>query len=626
MRPFTLILAILSCGMFTGFSQDRPNFVWILSEDNSKHYLRLFDPTGAPTPHIEEMAKDGLVFNHAFSNAPVCSVARTTLITSCYGPRIGTQFHRRSAMAPMPKGLKMFPAYLRAAGYHTTNRSKTDYNATPSDDVWDASSRQAHWRDREADQPFFHKRTYTTTHESSLHFSAESMATEKTATDPASVVVAPYHPDTPTFRYTYARYHDRIQAVDRQVGDVLAELKEAGLLENTFVFYFGDHGGVLPRGKGYAYESGLHIPLVVRVPEKWKHLIAHKRGERLDGFVSFIDFGPTLLNLAGLPVPPQVDGRPFLGEGVTADDLASRDVAYGYADRFDEKIDFVRTVRKGSFKYVRSYWPFTFDGLQNDYRYKMLAYQEWRDLYKAGKLTEVQQQFFRPRSAEALYDLSRDPHETINLAGNRDLAETLSEMRELLNAWVTGMPDLSFYPESHLVANAMADPIAFGQARQSEIARLVELTDLQLLPYEDAAPGIEKAVASEKPWERYWGYIIASTHGPAAAGLSQRAQVAAQRDPEVAVRARAAEFLGLTMMADPRPGIMAALTDSPSEVATNEILNTAVLLKDGQPGYDLKVDESLVKHSNRYIDERLAYLAGRPAPPRGNTRKPTKTK
>ena len=596
-----------------------PNFVWIISEDNSKHYLRLFDPNGAPTPNIESMARDGLTFEHAFSNSPVCSVARTTLITSCYGPRIGTQFHRRAKMAPMPEGLKMFPAYLRAAGYYATNNSKTDYNAKPGEEVWNESSRQAHWKGRGKDQPFFHKQSFGVSHESSLHFSAEQMRLEKTRTDPESVVLAPYHPDTPTFRYTYARYHDRIGEVDERVGAMLDELREAGLLEDTFVFYFSDHGGVLPRGKGYVYESGLHVPLVVRIPENWKHLVDHQRGERVGGFVSFVDFGPTLLNLAGVKVPQGVDGKPFLGPGV--DDLAKRDEAFGYADRFDEKIDFVRAWRKGHYKYIRSYWPQTFDGLQNDYRYRMLAYQQWRELYKAGKLNATQSQFFRPRLPEALYDLRNDPHETTNLAGSAAHAQVVARLRKRLTDHLKALPDLSFFPESHLVQAAMDDPVAFGRRNRGEIAKLIDLADLQLETYEDAKSALEKAVTSDSPWRRYWGYVSAMSHGPEAANdLNQRAQIAAQTDGEVMVRVRAAEFLGLTLMAEPAIGIMAALKDSPSAVATNAILNTAVLLQDGRPGYKFTITEKDVKHTDRYIKDRLAYLAGKPPRPWGKRR------
>ncbi len=601
--------------LLQGAAADKPNFVWILSEDNSKHYLRLFDEEmGAPAPNIEAMARDGLIYRHAFSNAPVCSVARTTLITSCYAPRIGTQFHRRAKMAPMPEGVKMFPTYLRGAGYYTTNRSKTDYNATPGRDVWDESSGKAHWRNRREGQSFFHKQSFPVSHESSLHFSEEEMRGEKTVTDPASVMLAPYHPDTSTFRYTYARYHDRTRDVDAIVGKMLDDLRNEGLLEDTFVFYFGDHGGVLPRSKGYAYESGLHVPLVVRIPENWAHLVNHARGDRVNGFVSFVDFGPTLLKLASLAVPDGVDGKAFLGEGIRAVDVEARDEAFGYADRFDEKADFVRTLRKGRYKYLRNFWPQTFDGLQNDYRYRMLAYEEWRELFTTGRLNEVQSQFFRPRPAEMLFDVEADPHEIRNLAEAPAHRTRLKAMRERLDAELRSWPDLSFYPESHLVAEAMDDPVSFGRRHREAIGDLIGLADLQWAEPDEAVSGLEAALGSEDRWQRYWAYLVATAQGTEASKFASLAERAAREDAEVEVRVRAAEFLGLTGLGDPRPGILAALEDSPSAVATNTILNTAVLLKDGEPGYEIEVPDGLVGQSDRYIEDRLAYLAGRPSP------------
>ena len=280
---------------FTEFisANDKPNFVWIISEDNSIHYLNHFFPDGADTPNIKKMAMHGVTFDNAFSNAPVCSVARSTLITSCYAPRIGSQYHRRSVMAPMPEGLKMFPAYLKEIGYYTTNRSKTDYNLIQGKGVWDQSSRKAHWKNRKNNQPFFHKASYAISHESSLHFKKEAIKNQPTEHDPGKVKLAPYHPDTKTFRYTQARYHDNIVKIDNVVGGIIDELKNDGLLENTFVFYFGDHGGVLPRSKGYAFETGLHVPLVVRIPKNFKHLVKYSTNYREAGFVEFIDFGPT---------------------------------------------------------------------------------------------------------------------------------------------------------------------------------------------------------------------------------------------------------------------------------------------------------------------------------------------
>ena len=239
-----LLLTSLSCNRAP--EGELPNFVWIISEDNSVHYMELFDAHGIATPHIAALAENGIRFTRAFSNAPVCSVARSALISSCYGPRTGTQFHRRSMLVPMPEGLEMFPAYLKAAGYYTTNNSKEDYNYIKGDGVWDASSRTAHWSMRAPGQPFFHKESHPVSHEGGLHFGAELMEHYEPVIPPDSVYLFPNHPDTELFRFTAAYYRDRILAVDTIVGKVVKELEEADLLESTFVFYFGDHGGVLP--------------------------------------------------------------------------------------------------------------------------------------------------------------------------------------------------------------------------------------------------------------------------------------------------------------------------------------------------------------------------------------------
>lgn len=609
--PLLSCLVLLLCSS-TLRANERPNFVWLVSEDNSKHYLKLFDEHGAEAPRIAEMAEQGLLFEHAFSNAPVCSVARTTLITGCYAPRIGTQFHRKMVEVPLPGDLQMFPAYLREAGYYTTNRQKKDYNAIEGEGVWDESSKRATWRDRRDGQPFFHYQSFPVTHESSLHFSAEKMANEPTETDPDDVTLAPYHPDTPTFRYTYARYHDRIRQLDGQIGEVLDQLQADGLLEDTFVFYFGDHGGVLPRGKGYVYESGLHVPLVVRVPENWQHLAPAPRRTRIDGFVSFIDFGPTLLHLAGLPVPDEVDGRPFLGESVTLTDINARDEAFGHADRFDEKYDLVRSLRRGKFKYIRSYQPFNFDGLQNNYRYRMLAYAEWRRLFHEKLLKDIQRQFFETRPPEALYDLDADPHETVNLANDPEHAETLAQLRKALSNKLKTLPDLSLYPESHLVEHAFDNPTEFGQLHQQEIARLIDLADLSLHPFDEVRDQIQAALQSENPWVRYWALITCSTHGEPAKVFIPLAMSLATADPERLVRVRAAEFLALINAADPRPVITEALRTTESATEANLILNTLVLLRDGPRDCIFDLDDILFHESvyhTEYVQRRLEYLS-----------------
>ena len=595
---------------------DRPNIVWLISEDNSKHYLKLFDPMGTETPQIAALAKSGIVFENAFSNAPVCSVARTTLITGCYAPRIFTQFHRRQKMVPMPKDLRMFPAYLRNAGYYTTNKSKTDYNAVPGQDVWDESSKRAHWRNRKAGQPFFHKQSFANSHESRLHFTRRVMENTKTRTAPDTVQLAPYHPDTRTFRYTYAAYHDRIKDVDAMIGNVVSELKKDGVLEDTFLFYFGDHGGVLPRSKGYAYESGLHVPLVVRIPENFRHLVDAKPGTRAKGFVEFVDFGPTALHLAGINVPEGMDGQAFLGPDIKHNEMESRKETLGYADRFDEKYDFVRTLRSGRFKYHRNYQPYNFDALHNDYRYKMLAYREWRTLFREKKLTPVQSQFFRARPAEALYDIRNDPHETNNLAEDPRFRETVLSMRNRLGERLSEMPDLSFIPEPVLVREAAGNPVAYGKQHRARITEAQEVANLQLLPFEKAEPALRAALKSPDPLVRYWACIAAAAHGKVAAGLRSEIRRLADNDSDPLVRVRAAEYLGLSGVGDPRPPILEALKMSDSETMTNLILNSAVMLRDGEPKHRFTITDADVKHGGRYVVDRVAYLNGKPSPRR----------
>jgi arylsulfatase A-like enzyme len=594
---------------------DRPNVVWIVSEDNSKHWLRLYEEGGAPMPRIEKLAEEGLVFQNAFSNAPVCSVARSTLISGSYAPRIGAQYHRRSALAPMPDGMRMFPHYLREAGYYTTNNSKTDYNLNDKG-MWDESSGNATYRNRKSGQPFFHVQNFGATHEGQLHFSKESMENDRTTTDPDSITVFPYHPNTPTFRYTYARYQDYHRNVDAEMGAFLDALKVDGVAEDTIFFYYGDHGGVLPRGKGYAYESGLSVPLVVYAPEKWRHLLPEKAGTRVEGFVSFIDFGPTVLNLAGVSVPGVMDGVPFLGKGVSSNDLASRDEAFGYADRFDEKYDLVRTLRKGKFKYMRNYQPFNFDGLFNEYRYRMLAYKDWKAQFDAGELNAAQRQFFESRPAESLYDIESDPHEVNDLAGDPQYASVLKNLRQRLTEKVKGLPDLSFLPEPVMLRDAMDNPVAYGQENKKRIAKLIDTADLSLQSFKKAKKGIGKALASDDPVVRYWGLIVCSSFGEEASGFTKTAKAIASNDDDNLVRVRAAEFLGLIGAQDPQKIIYAALRNSKTEVEANLILNTTTLLRDGKSAYEFNLNPEMFPAKWREsprgnVNRRLDYFQGK---------------
>ena len=587
----------------------RPNFVFILSEDNSVHYLRLYGNKLGITPNIERLAAEGLTFNHAFSAAPVCSVARTTLATAMHAPRVGFQYHRKSALATLPPGVKPWSQVLREHGYYATNNAKTDYNfKVDMKQAWDMSSNKATWRKRpNKAMPFFHMQSFADSHESRLHFPLKQMETP-TKTSPDDVVLQPYFPDTPIMRYTKARYYDRMGIIDGHVGRIVSQLKEDGLLGNTFVFYFGDHGGVMPRSKGYAYESGLHVPLVVRIPENFKHLVDHKRGARTDGFVSFIDFGPTVLNLAGIAPHKELDGRAFLGEGTSAVDLATRDEVFGHADRFDEKFDMVRTYRKGSWKYIRNYQAYYADGLQNNYRYRQLAYDNWRDLYRVDRLNPVQRQFFERRPVEQLFNLATDPHEVNNLAADPAQAKRLADMRRLLRDKMKSINDLSFYHENRMVTAALEDGVAFGRKNAKQVSRLSDLADLALQPFGEVQAALGQALKSKGALHRYWALKVCANFGDEAKPLAKAAEPLLN-DKNLMVRVRAAEFLGSIKAVDPMPTLYGVVNTAETEQALMIAFNTIVFLRD-QIGHEYDPSKVKLKFNKGEVYRRVQYLAG----------------
>lgn len=606
----TTLLIVLLC-VFSAVKAQQPNIVWITSEDNSTHYLKLFDENGIETPHISSLAEEGVIYTRAFSNAAVCSAARSTLITSSYGPRMASHYHRAEGKVTLTENQEMFPAYLRKAGYYTTNNSKEDYNFHKSDQVWDDSSKKATWRNRKKDQPFFHVFNIYNTHEGQLHFSKEAMDSVKTTTDPNTVFVQPNHPQTDLFSYTNAFYRDRIVEMDAQVGEVIAQLKEDQLLENTIIFYYGDHGGVLPGSKGYLNENGLHVPLVIYVPEKYQDLSVFKPGSSTDAFVSFVDFGATVLSIAGVEVPKWMDGIPFLGKEVTLKSVEKRDETFGYADRFDEKYDMVRSYRKGKFKYIRNFQPFNIDALMNEYRYRQMAYAEWHELYEAGALNKEQSRFFEPKLSEELYNLEEDPYETNNLAAIQTYNGTLRSMRHELISWMKDLPDLSFYPEFFLLENAIHDPVKFGQDHKSDIKEYIEISNLSLLDYSKASDKLKKYLSASDTWKRYWALIVCSSFGKEAEEFTPVIKRMMTSDPEMINRVRAAEFLALTGIQNTSQFMSEALYQSKNETEALLILNSIVLQEDYYQKYDFDIDVSRMDQKvreNKLILERLDYL------------------
>lgn len=524
-----------------------------------------------------------------------------------YAPRSATHHHRKLEKVTMPEAWKMFPYYLQKQGYYTVINGKKDFNMIEGD-VWDEDGDQAHWSSRPNEKkPFFYmEQTGPETHESRLHFDAKTFRTQPTNHNPDSIEVFPYLPDTELVRYTHAYYLDRHQAMDDKVGQVLADLEKAGLREETIIFYFGDHGGALPRSKGYAYESGLHVPLIVYIPEKYQHLSPFVPGSRLQGFIEFVDIGPTVLNLAGVGLPSHMDGSPFLGPDVTAPHVAGRDETFSYADRFDEKYDMVRALRKGKIKYMRNYHAYYPDGLHNRYRYIQLAYSQWRRLYKKGELNQIQRQFFEPRQPEALYDLSTDPHETRNLAEDPTYTKILKELRGRLNQRMRSMPDLGVFPESYLINHAIDNPLAFARENTTRITQLMNIADLSLRNFEEIRSELKTALQADDPIKRYWALVTASHFGDQAIEFKSIALDLAS-DISIPVRIRAAELLGIIGAHDPMSVLYKIVKTAESEADVLLALNVITYLRD-HLGYEVDLDRINPAVENPQIDWRMEYF------------------
>ena len=415
----------------------------------------------ALTPNLDQLAAEGARYDNAFAVAPVCAPSRSAIITGMYPTAIGTM-HMRSRAVPPPE-VRCFPEYLRMAGYYCTNNFFTDFQFTTPITVWDACDPQAHWRNRpDPAQPFFAVFHAMVTHESQIYVDDEqyqkntAMLTATQRHDPATAPLPPYYPDTAVFRQAWARYSDNVTAMDHWAGDLLRQLDEDGLREQTLVVFWSDHGRGFPRAKRWPYEAGLHEPLLVRWPGKI--LAGTVRTEP----VSLMDLGPTMLASAGLPVPEQMHGRPLVdAQGVF--DPIPREYVFGHRDRMDETEDTMRTVRDVRFRYIRNYHPDRPYAQHLDYAESMPTWRELRRLHfdeatLRGKgeapnlLTPAQRLFLATtKPAEELYDVRIDPHEIHNLAGNPEYTTDLTRLREAVDRWQQTYGDLGLPPEEELI-------------------------------------------------------------------------------------------------------------------------------------------------------------------------------
>lgn len=564
--------------------EERPNILWIVSEDNAAQWLGCYGNKDAQTPRLDALAKQSVLFEHAYANAPVCAVGRATVLMGAYAPTLGAQ-NMRSRHA-VPSLYTPYVTYLRQQGYYCTNNAKTDYNIKGNDSAyWDVSSNRAHYKNRPADKPFFAVFNIEISHESNLFPDKVRINRDKGQTpqtprlDPKALFLPPYVPDLPELRSDWAIYHDTITAMDRQVGARLDELEKSGQAENTIVFYFSDHGGPTPRGKRYLENTGVHIPLLVHVPKKWQALAPFAQGQRVSELVSFVDFAPTLLSLCGLKKPAQMQGRAFLGRERVAP--AAKPLVFLYADRFDELYGMRRGLTDGRYKYIRRFMPHLPSAPYSYYQMTIPSWDAWQKAWQVGKLTGYHKALWEaPTRTEELFDTQTDPWEIKNLAGDPTQATRLAAMRTQLKKTMMEVRDTALVPEPMYAELATGSTIhayvnspTFPLAEVAEVAFRASARDPKNLP------ALTKALTSPHPVVRYWGALGCIALGKQAKAAKEALALPLINEPSPTVRITSLHALSLlSTERDAQEMIAQELDEATDEYVAQLAVNTLTQL------------------------------------------------
>lgn len=440
-----------------GYAQNQPNIVWLVAEDQSQHFFPFYGNKSVNLPNISFLLENGIVYDDMNSPYPVCAPARSGIITGMYPNSIGTGNMRafsdnrnfrgkKEASLEIPyyssklaESIKPFTQILRENGYYCTNNSKRDYNFKLRDEAWDDSGKDASWEKREEGQPFFSIINFNVTHESKIW----KRDKEQLKVDPNNLTVPPVFPNDSISRHALAVNYSNLVEMDRQMGLIIKKLKDQGLYDNTYIFFYSDHGGPFPRYKRAIYETGSKVPLIVKFPSNIK--VKEKRNRDM---LNFIDFAPTILSLASIDIPKIFQGKAFLGNKKSK---KKRKYLFTASDRFDEHPDRIRAVKSKRYKYIRNYEINKPHALPIGYRKQMALMQHLNKLNDSNTLSPEQKLWFQvPKSFEEFYDLENDPFELNNLIGDNNYSNELNDLRKQLDKWMEEINDLGHIPEKEL--------------------------------------------------------------------------------------------------------------------------------------------------------------------------------
>ena len=486
-----------------GNRSDRPNILWLTFEDTSAREFGCYGNDAVSTPNVDSLAANGIQFMNAWSCGPQSSPARSTIITGCYATTYGMDIHHTRYDTPPDI---FFPQRLREAGYYCTNNRKTHYNSTSPDKAcWDECSRTASYNSpgRKEGQPFFAVFNCNVSHMGCIrtfHTDGRRDYTEE-GIYPSLLRLPDYVPDLPEIRSDLAGHLEAVQDIDKWAGIFLKDLRDKGLDGNTIIFFFSDHGGCLPRGKGYLYESGLRVPLIVYLPPKWQHL-AERGAGRDSSLVNFTDLAPTVLSLAGIRPAENMQGKALMGRFADKD---GRKINYAFAANHLHHFTPARAASDGRYKLLRTYIPYRQFAMRNYYQWGMPGNKAWDRLVLGGHNTNPAWDLpFLPHPAEMLFDLRNDPGEIHDLSADPAYAEVLSRLRDSLSSHIRSTVDLGFFLPTSRKGRIMYDMV---RDENYPLEQLYSLAELAGTATPADIPALDEAIASPLSEMRYWATV-----------------------------------------------------------------------------------------------------------------------
>lgn len=427
------LIAIFSFVYINFNSQEKTNILWLVCEDQSLFFSSYFDSI-AKTPNLDELASNGIVYDNFFAVSPVCSPSRSSIITGMYPTTIGTQHMRAYKKnkdsinsktnlpfySAVPKSnIKFFTENLRKMGYFCTNNSKEDYNMEMSPLAWNESNKNAHWRNRNENQPFFSVFNFNITHESRMWGNYKKHSNDEIN----KIILPPFFPNNNTIKNDFVTNYKNIEKLDKQVGEIINQLKDDGLYENTVIFFFSDHGGPFPRYKRSIYDSGLKCPLII----KWTKTRNEPRNNQM---ISFIDLAPTILELTKSETNYEMEGVSFYNQN-------NRDYIFAATDRFDEYTDKRRCVRNKEFKLIINCDTNSSIMKPVMYRQNMKTMRILDSLNDLKQNTISMERWYKKTKPKyELYDIANDPYELNNLYTNKDYDSIFYELKKKLDNWI----------------------------------------------------------------------------------------------------------------------------------------------------------------------------------------------